>query len=207
MRHSLTALAVIATLTSAPDLRADVRAEIRKLVPEASAMKQADFEKLARSAAPNLEDIEEKSLTLMLLQVKITPDASAAQRKELRYQQPPKPDELAAEIYRIASRDGKRVVLKGPVTFLSANRITNVTAEVEGDQATGTVSFKAPNLSVCVLQGGVNQGPFDPLIGSGSTSSASRSILGGIRKTCPPRVQKYSRDIDFSRACPSAQSA
>ena len=146
MRHSLTALAVIATLSSAPDLCADVRAEIRKLVPEASAMKQADFEKLARSAAPNPEDIEEKSLTLMLLHVEITPDDSAAQRKEFRYQQPPKPDELAAEIYRIASRAGKRVVLKGPVTLLSADRITNVTADVQGDNATGTVNFKAPEL-------------------------------------------------------------
>lgn len=55
--------------------------------------------------------------------------------------------DLAKEIYgRHARRIGGRLVLNRPVTFLSADRITNVTAEAEGDEATGTVSFKAPEL-------------------------------------------------------------
>lgn len=146
MRYFLMILAVTISLMDNSPIRADVRAEIRKLVPEASAMKQADFERLARSAMPKKTDVDEKSLTLMLWNVEITPDASEAQNKEFRYHRPPKPRELVDEVYRVALRVGKRVVLKGPVTFLSADRITNVTAGVEGEQAVGTVSFKAPKL-------------------------------------------------------------
>jgi hypothetical protein len=45
----------------------DVAAEIRKLIPEASAMARQDLERLATySTAPKEADVEEKSLTLML---------------------------------------------------------------------------------------------------------------------------------------------
>ena len=63
---------------------ADDAAEIRKLVPAASAMSKADFEKLAYSeTAPKASDVEEKSLTFLLLTAKMRDDAKA--REQFRF--------------------------------------------------------------------------------------------------------------------------
>ena len=54
-------------LAGVEPLHADVTAQIRELIPPASAMSQADFHKLATSAtAPTADTTEEKSLTLIL---------------------------------------------------------------------------------------------------------------------------------------------
>lgn len=154
MNSGLPVMIILLSLAEIATAHADVRADVEKLVPEASAMKQEDFEKLAGDrAAPTEKAVRDKSLTLMLLAANASV-ASEAQRQEFKYlgDKPLKPSEIAKEIYRPAFRIGQRTILKSPVTFLSADRITNVTAEVDGDEATGTVTFIAPKLYEGLVQ-------------------------------------------------------
>jgi len=144
MRYLLMTVCLVSLSSQVSLAEEDDVAKLRSLVPYASAMKQTDFTKLAASARPR--EIEDRSLTLQILATK-TADATPAQLKEFRYLDGvPKPSQLVDEIHRVAvSLLGKRV-LKGPVTIIHADRITDFTAKIEGNEATGVVSFHVPKL-------------------------------------------------------------
>ena len=48
-------------------------------------------------------------------------------------------------MYRVV-KVGNLTIPRGPVTFIHADRITDCSCKVDGDQATGTVTFKVPKL-------------------------------------------------------------
>lgn len=171
----------------------DVAAEIQKLIPEASAMAWEDMKKLIQSPMPPKEaDVQEKSLTLILLTLKppsarlvarskrddpVSPriaksspepalpepaeptkqafsagsqssDLGNDERKEqfqFLTQRIPKAARLLQEFCRGVG-SGENFQPQGPVTFLHADRITDCSCEVNGDTATGTVSFEVPEL-------------------------------------------------------------
>jgi hypothetical protein len=138
---------VFITLSHAGSARAADVDEIRKLIPAAAAMSLKDFDKLATSATtPKPSDLQQKTLTLMLLTVKAaTTDEKALE--EFRYLNGvPKPSQLAKEITRFVYGRGRFRIALGPVTMIHADRITDCTCNVEGDKATGRVSFRVPNL-------------------------------------------------------------
>jgi len=126
---------------------AEVAAQIKELIPKASAMAREDMDKLARSTTmPTASDLEDKSLTFMLFTLRPKDDEAAKQQFQYLTDRHPKPSAIAKEIYRVGIRVGKLRLLKGPVTFIHADRITDLTCNVEGDTAKGTVAFKVPDL-------------------------------------------------------------
>jgi hypothetical protein len=125
---------------------ADDAEEIKKLIPAASGMARADFEKLAMSdTAPKPSDVEEKTLTLLLFTAKPRDDTKAKEQFRFLTTGYPKPSQLAAEMYRSLNLAGTKVVL-APVTMIHADRITGLTCEVMEGTAKGTVSFEVPKL-------------------------------------------------------------
>jgi hypothetical protein len=128
--------------------------EIRKLVPFAAGMKLGDIDKLATAvSSPKPSDVKSKTLTLMLLSLKVKADDEKA-REEFHFLRDRlvKPSELAKEINRSVRGIGRFRFALGPVTMIHTDRITNFTCSVDGDTATEKVSFKAPKL----CQGKVN---------------------------------------------------
>jgi len=127
-------------------LAGDVK-EIRNLIPAAAGMTLSDMDMLAMSpTTPNPSDVESKTLTLMLLSLKVRDDEKS--RKEFRHLTAgvAKPSQLAEEIYRLVKGSGKLRFALGPVTMIHSDRITDFTCAVEGDKATGTVTFSVPEL-------------------------------------------------------------
>jgi hypothetical protein len=123
-------------------------AAIKKLIPAASAMARNDFLRLAKSGTtPRASDIEDKSLTLMLLTLRTTPQDDEERKQQFSFitNGVPKAAELAAEMDR-SKRIGNITIPLGPVTMIHANRITDLTASVDADGATGSVSFTVPKL-------------------------------------------------------------
>ena len=124
----------------------DNTAAIRALIPSASAMMHADYERLASASAPRPSSVEDRSLTLMLLALEVRSDDEKAE-EQFRYltDRYPSPSDLSREAYR-TRRHGKRSILLAPVTFIHEDRITDFVCKVDGDVATGTVSFRVPEL-------------------------------------------------------------
>ncbi len=121
-------------------------AEIKRLIPEAAAMAREEVEKLARSdTTPRASDLENKSLTFIFFTLRWKEHAEAKEQFQF-LKGVPKPSDIARETYRVGMRIGKLTLLKGPVTFIHADRITDFTCNVQGDTAKGTVSFKVPDL-------------------------------------------------------------
>jgi hypothetical protein len=128
-------------------LGADPAAEIKQLIPAAAAISLRDMDALAKSsAAPKPADVESKSLTLMLLSLKVSDDEKA--REEFRFltEGTPQPSRLAEEIYRNVRGRGPLRFAFGPVSMIQADRITDCTCNADGDKATGVVSFTVPEL-------------------------------------------------------------
>lgn len=137
--------AILVALASRPCL-GDDETEIRQAIMSDSAMMTADFEMLARQAVvPDLTSIEDKSLTLVLLTLELQDNENAREQFRFLTTPHPKPSELAGELYR-AKATGKRVIVLQPVTFIHTDRITGITSEIHEDIASGTVSFKVPEL-------------------------------------------------------------
>jgi WD40 repeat protein len=130
-------------------VESDTASQIRKLIPDASAISREDFEQLASSPRqPKASDVEEKSLTLMVCA--LTPKDVEEGQREFRFLvQSPTPAMIGAEFYR---RSPEGIEPGGPVTLIHADRITDFTCEVHDNTATGAVSFEAPKL----YQGKVN---------------------------------------------------
>jgi len=152
MRSSQLVLSVVLLVsTGFGRALADDAEEIRKLIPFASAMKLADLDRLAMSpTSPKESDVEDKSLTLMAISVRVTADEDEKAREQFRFLGEPgavaKPSELAKELTRYVVGKGRFRVALGPVTFIQADRITDFTCKIDGEAATGTVSFEVPKL-------------------------------------------------------------
>ena len=125
----------------------DDAAAIKKLVPKAAAMARDDFMRLAKMAAPKADDFEDRSLTLVLLNLRTSPDDNDKRKQQFRFVTKgfPKASDIVSEVYR-DRRIGGLTVAKKPVTIIHLDRITACTAKVEDDRATGTVTFKVPDL-------------------------------------------------------------
>lgn len=124
----------------------EVAAEIKGLIPEASAMAREEMEKLATSpTAPRASDLDNKTLTFIFFTLK--PKEHAEAKEQLQFlTSDPKPADLVREVCRAGMRDGKVTVPSGPMTFIHTDRITDFTCNVEGETAKGTVSFMVPDL-------------------------------------------------------------
>ena len=128
-----------------PLLKADDREDIKNLVPVAAGMSKDVFMDLATSAtAPKASKVDDKSLTLIFLTIKILPDPTAEQLHDLQFTNvgTPKPSALAREFVRPV----KGAIAGNVVTAIHLDRITDVTCEVNGQTATGVVSFEVPDL-------------------------------------------------------------
>ena len=126
--------------------RADDGGDIRQVIPADAAMMRTDFMKLATDqSGPDASGVKDKSLTLMLLDLRIKDDEESNEEFRFLTDGSPKPSMLASELLR-ERRTGERRILLEPVTFIHADRITDFTCEVNGDKAAGTVSFKVPEL-------------------------------------------------------------
>jgi len=124
----------------------DTAISIKRAIVADSAMMHAGFERLAfDQRSPNPSKVEDKSLTLMLLALKVKDDEKAREQFRFCTDGYPRPSELAEELYRVR-QTGQRRILLLPVTFIHMDRITDFTCEVHADKATGTVSFKVPSL-------------------------------------------------------------
>lgn len=129
--------------------------EIKALIPAATAMSLADFDRIASgSELPKPSSLKSQPLTLILLTLK--PKADEAARSEFRFlgdgpSGAAKPAALAGEMTRFVRGSGRFRFATGPVTLLHADRITKHKCNVDGDSATGTVSFTVPKL----IQGSV----------------------------------------------------
>jgi hypothetical protein len=140
IRRLLMLSLIFAALAAAA--HADDKEEIKKLIPAATAMKKADFQELATSErAPSADQIEDKSLTLMLLALRPPAEVTEEHNAEFSYvgEGFPQPSKIAAEVA------GGRFSI-APATFIHAKRITDITCEVTGDEATGVISYKVPDL-------------------------------------------------------------
>jgi hypothetical protein len=146
MRLNLIYAMGLVLVSLVPVAAGDDAAEIKKLIPAAAGMARADFEKVAlsdRGIRPS--DVVDKTLSWLLLCSKPREDAKAKEQFRLLTPSYPKPSELGAEMYRVLTLGGSKVVL-APVTMIHANRITKLTCDVKGDTARGVVSFEVPKL-------------------------------------------------------------
>ena len=133
-------------LACAPAFSADDESEIKHAIPLDSAMMQADFDRLAHEpTVPSPSKVEDKSLTLMLLGLKVKDDEKAREQFRFLVDGYPQPSKLAEELCR-ERRTGERRILLEPVTFVHTDRITDFTCIVHADRAAGTVSFKVTGL-------------------------------------------------------------
>jgi hypothetical protein len=149
MKTSLSVLATFVIFFSfCFHLHADDLADIKALVPAATSVKLADFDRIARSeTAPKPSDIEAKSLTWILFCSRILPEDEKANAEfGVPDAETPKPSEIASEICRFVRGVGRFRFATGPVTMIHKDRITDITGKVEGDTATGIITYKVPEL-------------------------------------------------------------
>ena len=122
--------------------------QIRWLIPQASAMATAEFDRIARATivreCPNPE-FPNPSLTCVLISRKW---GDPGLPKHLRWTgEVVKPSDLAKENHRaIPFLSGRNISFPPYATLLHADRITEFTCDVKGDTATGAVSFRVPEL-------------------------------------------------------------
>lgn len=134
---------------ASPQLSADDRpaaAQIREYITQATAMQRSDFNRIARMASsPKPADFEDKSLTLVLLFSIHIDQLTESDQFQFQTDQTPRPNRLAQEVNRGLLR-GPAFIPTAPVSMIQQDRITNVTCEVDGKSATGTVSYKVPGM-------------------------------------------------------------
>ena len=128
---------------------ADVEAIKRAIVMD-SAMTREDMLKVMLKVtgpeiALELTDLEDQSLTFMLFVFL----ASDKEKKQADFQPLMEgefgPVSIANEVGRVRRRD-RRLIPYEPMTCIHLDRITDCTCKIDGDTATGTVSFKVPGL-------------------------------------------------------------
>jgi len=149
MRHLLLWTTIVCLALTHPLIASgDDMGEIKAQIPPASAMVEEDYLKLARAEAVPDKSGEDRSLTLTLLELRVRDDETAKEQFRYLVEGYPQPATLGKEACRVAEVRSKRRrhILLGPVTLIHKDRITDFTCEVSGDKATGTVSFKVPEL-------------------------------------------------------------
>ena len=128
---------------------ADVEAIKRAIVMD-SAMTREDMLKVMLKVtgpeiALELTDLEDQSLTFMLFVFL----ASDKEKKQADFQPLIEgefgPVSIANEVGRVRRRD-RRLIPYEPMTCIHLDRITDCTCKIDGNTATGTVSFKVPGL-------------------------------------------------------------
>ena len=121
-----------------------VAEQIKRLVPEASSMSIAELARVA-SMGGTPAKLENQSLTAVLLWRR--PEDAGGPKRHLRLLKGrPKPTALLGEAYRRVRLAAMQIPAVPYVTVIHADRITGCTCRVDGDAATGTVTFRAPEL-------------------------------------------------------------
>ena len=119
---------------------------IRALIPEAAGMRLSDLRALAEGIGePKESDVADKSLTLIMLTLVVSPSDSKANLEEFNYLSKgyPDPSKIAdlLDSSRFESKSRGTLVLS-----ITDERITGFSCTVDNDVATGTVSYKLPEL-------------------------------------------------------------
>jgi hypothetical protein len=129
--------------------------QIRFSIPETTAMTQEDFDILFdRKPKQTVFEPKQTSLTLQILGLPPAADVSPEARDEfeLLVSDPGVAvlekirDEMAPPLPLRVRRYFPNYVAPGPRSMIRANRIKEFTCEVNGDTATGTVTFEVPKL-------------------------------------------------------------
>ncbi|MBD3674739.1 MAG: hypothetical protein HUJ26_14555 [Planctomycetaceae bacterium] len=119
--------------------------QIREYITQATAMRRSDFNQMARmTSSPEPDDFQDKSLTLLLFTYRFPTDEKTEQF-QLLSEFPPKPSELARVINR-GFGSGALFIPTAPVSLIQQDYITDLTCDVEGDRASGVVSFRVPKV-------------------------------------------------------------
>lgn len=120
-----------------------IKEHLRRSIPLAASLSGSEFSKLASSeTVPSLKSLSNQPLSLLLFALSPAEGEQAA--AEYRYlDKSPKPSEIAAEIYRQLRGRGAQPPY---ATFIHLDRITAYECALEGDKATGSVSFEVPSL-------------------------------------------------------------
>lgn len=137
---------VLLSLIAAGAGRADDAADIKALIPAATAMSLDDLKKLATATEGfKPSDFAEQSLTLILLSVQRGRSEEA--EKEFKWlSETADPRAVVDEMRRQGPILKKLGLHLEPFTCVRADRITGCTCTVKEDTATGTVSFQVPDL-------------------------------------------------------------
>ncbi|NQT40203.1 MAG: hypothetical protein HQ581_22110 [Planctomycetes bacterium] len=127
-----------------PETNADARA-IRRRIPAAAGMSNADFRRLAMGTTmPGADSLADQSLTLASMTVPMQrPDTAAAnvlREEEFSYID----DELVQPHQLVGVLSGS--VWLGYCSVIQHDRITEFTCTVDDDRAQGTVAFEEPGL-------------------------------------------------------------
>lgn len=124
--------------------------QLKALIPRATSINAREFEKLATDTkSPTKESFSEYSLSAAIMCLSVDRTQEVAGQDDFHYitgkDKTPKPARLAGEMYRVIGAGRFRWVIK-PVTVIHAERITDFTAKINGDKATGTFAFRVPDL-------------------------------------------------------------
>ena len=135
--------------TRKPTAEEQAAEEIKKLTAEAASMPLTEFRKIMYSEEPvPASALKSQTLTSFFLTYQ-PPDKgekAVAKEKELHIIQPIDSLGIARELYRHMRLGPRRdLPLEPYATLIHADRITGLTCAINGDTATGTVSFRAPS--------------------------------------------------------------
>ena len=125
----------------------EIDQRFRHLIPAATAIDRADFEKIARSpSTPTADSFQQQSLSAVLMILPIMPvGEDETEKRQFRMLQPTKPAELAREMYRSIGAPRLGVVYR-PITMIHSERITRCQAKITNDKATGSFDYRVPDL-------------------------------------------------------------
>jgi hypothetical protein len=130
---------VVSPLAAADDFTAE---KAKALIPEAAGSPSADFQKIAEAATgvPDYRPSNGESLTWWLLTYAPGPNAPVPTSVKFLGKGPVDPAALARAIMGPKDKDGK---FRKYASIIQPEYITECTCKVDGDTATGTVTFKA----------------------------------------------------------------
>jgi hypothetical protein len=121
--------------------------QIKKLIPEATAMTANEFKVLfVLRRLTDVASLESAPLTVMLLDLHPVADSDKAAKEQFELLGS---DDAVCPVAKIRDEIGRAQGNGPPVapmTMIRADRITGFTCQVEGDAAKGTVSYEVPQL-------------------------------------------------------------
>jgi len=117
-------------------------AQIKSLIPEASSISNADFDKLAKSDSRDPDQIKSQSLSLILFALDPVSTAKTRPKASTDFQylgsRVPKPSEVAEAMWKSKGR--------GYATMIQAKFIDSFDCRIIDTNAVGSVSFTATGL-------------------------------------------------------------